>query len=83
MEADQNHVPATEAAARLCERSRLILLPTAVFVETLNGLGKRSGHETALETARDFIVQDHFGKSINCKGWPNSLSFIIEVGFSS
>jgi hypothetical protein len=83
MEADQNHVPATEAAARLCDMSRPIILPTDVFVETVHVLDKRSGHETALKAAGDLIVQDHFGNSINCKGLPNSLSFRIEFGFSS
>jgi hypothetical protein len=29
---------------------------TDVFVETVNVLGKRSGHETALKTAGDLIV---------------------------
>jgi hypothetical protein len=51
MEADQNHVPATEAATRLCDMSQPIILPTDVFVETVNVLDKRSGHEMALKTA--------------------------------
>jgi len=48
---DQNHVPAKEAAARLRDVSRPIILPADIFVETINILGKRSGHETALKTA--------------------------------
>jgi predicted nucleic acid-binding protein len=50
-ETDHNHLPATEAAARLRAVARPIILPAAVFVETVNILGKRSGHETALNAA--------------------------------
>ncbi|HZM23547.1 MAG TPA: PIN domain-containing protein [Anaerolineales bacterium] len=52
---DHNHIPAKEAAARLHEVSRAIILPAAVFVETINVLGKRSGHETALKTATELL----------------------------
>jgi predicted nucleic acid-binding protein len=52
---DHNHVPAKEAAARLREVSRPIILPAAVFVETINVLGKRSGHETALKAATELL----------------------------
>jgi predicted nucleic acid-binding protein len=52
---DQNHVPATEAAARLHDVSRPIILPADIFVETVNVLGKRSGHETALKAAAELL----------------------------
>lgn len=52
---DQNHIPATEAAARLGDVSRPIILPAAIFVETVNVLGKRSGHETALKAAAELL----------------------------
>jgi predicted nucleic acid-binding protein len=52
---DHNHVPATEAAARLNEASRPIILPLDVLVETLNVLGKRSGHKTALKAAGELL----------------------------
>jgi uncharacterized protein len=48
---DHNHKPATEAAAKLRTVARPIILPLDVLVETLNVLGKRSGHETALKAA--------------------------------
>jgi predicted nucleic acid-binding protein len=54
-ETDHNHVPAKEAASRLHEASRPIILPFDVFVETLNVLGKRSGHETALKAADELL----------------------------
>ena len=50
---DHNHIPAKEAAARLREVSRPIILPADIFVETVNVLGKRSGHETALKAAAE------------------------------
>jgi predicted nucleic acid-binding protein len=52
---DHNHIPAKEAAARLREVSRPIILPTDIFVETVNILGKRSGHETALKAAAELL----------------------------
>ena len=52
---DQNHHPAKEAAARLREVSRPIILLAAIFVETVNILGKRSGHETALKAADELL----------------------------
>jgi predicted nucleic acid-binding protein len=48
---DHNHKPATEAALRLREADRPIIVPADVLVETVNILGKRSGHETALKAA--------------------------------
>src|SRR5690348_16359286 len=44
---DQNHKPAAKAAAKLRKTARPILLPFDVLVETVNVLGKKSGHETA------------------------------------
>lgn len=41
---DHNHKPAIEAAARLSGAPRPIILPSDVFVETVNALGKRAGH---------------------------------------
>ena len=52
---DHNHMPAKEAAARLREVSRPIILPADIFVETVNILGKRSGHETALKAAAELL----------------------------
>ena len=52
---DHNHIPAKEAAARLREVSRPIILPADIFVETVNVLGKRSGHETALKSAAELL----------------------------
>jgi predicted nucleic acid-binding protein len=46
---DHNHLPAKEAGARP------IILPAAIFVETVNVLGKRSGHETALKAADELL----------------------------
>jgi predicted nucleic acid-binding protein len=34
---------------------RLIIVPTAVLVETVNVLGKKSGHRVALETANEIM----------------------------
>ena len=52
---DQNHEPATKAAAELRETSRPIILPFDVYVETVNVLGKKSGHETALHVATELL----------------------------
>src|SRR3712207_4962028 len=52
---DHNHQPAKEAAIQLYEAQRPIILPTEVLVETVNILGKRSGHETALKAASELL----------------------------
>src|SRR5262245_12652065 len=52
---DQNHTPALNAAARLRKASRPIILPADILVETVNVLGKKSGHETALKAAGELL----------------------------
>ena len=52
---DHNHIPAKEAAAQLHQVSRPIILLTDIFVETVNVLGKRSSHETALKAAAELL----------------------------
>jgi predicted nucleic acid-binding protein len=52
---DQNHQPATKAAATLRKTSRPIILPADVLVETVNVLGKKSGHKTALKAAAELL----------------------------
>jgi len=55
VETDQNHLPATQEANRLRKVSRAIILPSDVFVETINILGKRIGHDTALKAAGELL----------------------------
>lgn len=55
---DHNHKPAIEAAVKLRDAERPIILPSDVFVETINILGKRSGHETALKAADMLLRSD-------------------------
>jgi len=52
---DQNHAPARKAAAKLHKASQPIILPSDVLVETVNILGKKSGHETALKAAGQLL----------------------------
>ena len=52
---DQNHKPAAKAAAKLRKASRPIILPLDVLVETVNVLGKKSGHETARKVAAELL----------------------------
>jgi len=52
---DQNHGPATQEAATLRKAQRPIVLPADVLIETVNILGKKSGHETALKAADQLL----------------------------
>jgi predicted nucleic acid-binding protein len=45
---DQNHEVAVEAAKRLSNERKDILIPAAVLVEFLNILGRKAGHSAAL-----------------------------------
>src|SRR3954454_15377427 len=49
---DHNHTAATQVATRLRSARRPLLVPADVFVETMNTLGKRSGHTVALAFAQ-------------------------------
>jgi predicted nucleic acid-binding protein len=58
---DHNHTIAVQAATKLQQTSRAIILPQDVFVETINLLGKRSGRETALKAAGQLLrPHSHF-----------------------
>lgn len=48
---DQNHQVAVDAAKRLRNEPKDILIPSAVFVEFLNVLGRKAGHRVALAAA--------------------------------
>jgi predicted nucleic acid-binding protein len=50
---DQNHRVAVEAAKKLANESKDILIPSAVFVEFLNVLGRKAGHSVALAAASE------------------------------
>jgi predicted nucleic acid-binding protein len=50
---DHNHHVAVEAAKRLQNESKDILIPSAVFVEFLNVLGRKAGHQVALAAAAE------------------------------
>lgn len=49
---DHNHRPAVHAAATLARANTPIIVPWDVFSETMNLLGKRVSHATALAVAR-------------------------------
>jgi len=55
-ETDHNHVPAKDAATKLRKANRPIILASDVLVETINILGKRSSHQTAIKAA-DALLQ--------------------------
>lgn len=48
---DHNHDMALKASERLSNSHKDILIPAAVFVEFLNTLGRKAGHDVALAAA--------------------------------
>ena len=50
---DQHHQVAVEAAKKLRNEPKDILIPSAVFVEFLNVLGRKAGHSVALAAASE------------------------------
>ena len=50
---DRNHEEAIKAAKQLTNDQKSILIPAAVFVEFLNILGRKAGHEAALAAASE------------------------------
>ena len=80
---DHNHHVAVEAARRLSNESRDILIPAAVFVEFLNVLGRKAGHKVALAAAAEltppFLILSEPHDSANAlkkfAKLPESVSF--------
>ena len=52
---DHNHEMAVKAAKRLQNDHKDILIPAAVFVEFLNILGRKVGHDAALVVVSELI----------------------------
>ena len=50
---DSSHGEALNAAKRLKNDQKTILIPAAVFIEFLNVLGRKAGHETAIAAASE------------------------------
>jgi predicted nucleic acid-binding protein len=50
---DRNHTEAINAAKQLTNDKKTILIPAAVYVEFLNVLGRKVGHEVALAAAAE------------------------------
>jgi predicted nucleic acid-binding protein len=61
---DTNHRSAVAAATELAGKHSLVVIPSEIFAETINILGKKFGHARALQTAQtlldssDFLVID-------------------------
>jgi predicted nucleic acid-binding protein len=55
---DSNHAAARLASERLRKSHALILAPGDILTETLNILGKKSGHSVALKTAEELLGSD-------------------------
>ena len=86
VDTDHNHSRAMEEATLLSTEQRTILVPTNVLVETLNVLGKKSGHDTALRVLHElllpggqFLLTDstpfHQAASAKFKAQPAAVSF--------
>ena len=65
---DRNHTEAINAAKRLQNDQKTILIPAAVYVEFLNVLGRKAGHEAALAAASELtppfrVLRGAFGDS--------------------
>jgi predicted nucleic acid-binding protein len=50
---DRNHTEAINAAKRLQNEQRDILIPAAVLVEFLNVMGRKAGHDVALAAVQE------------------------------
>lgn len=66
---DQNHTVAMNAAKQLQGANKDILIPAAVFVEFLNVLGRKAGHDTACaavsELTPPFLVLSDLDNLLN------------------
>jgi predicted nucleic acid-binding protein len=64
IDTDANHQRAIATATQLAKNASMIIIPSEIFAETINILGKKFGHASALHTAQtllkspDFLVID-------------------------
>jgi predicted nucleic acid-binding protein len=80
---DQNHQVAVEAAEKLRNEAKDILIPSAIFVEFLNILGRKASHSAALAAASEltspFLIlsepQDNTHALKKFAKLPESVSF--------
>lgn len=59
-ETDRNHAQAEALANQYVESQGSILVPSDVFSETLNVLGKKAGHQTAIKTGQTILQSEAF-----------------------
>ena len=52
---DSNHSPALRFSNRLVKEDRQIIIPTEIFSETVNVLGRRGNHQMAYGTASQIL----------------------------
>lgn len=57
---DRNHTQAEALANQYVESQGSVLVPSDVFSETLNVLGKKAGHETAIKTGQTILQSETF-----------------------
>jgi len=55
---DTNHVRAIDEAQKLDTVNRPIVVPSEALAETINILGKKFGHDLAIEAAQSFLHPD-------------------------
>jgi predicted nucleic acid-binding protein len=55
---DTNHAQAVEEAQKLEDVNRPIIVPSEALAETINILGKKFGHDLAVEAAQSFLHPD-------------------------
>lgn len=59
-ETDRNHTQAKALANQYVKSQGSILVPSDVFSETLNILGKKAGHATAIKTGQTILQSETF-----------------------
>jgi len=57
---DSNHSRALAASDHLVAAKRALIIPGEVFTETVNTLGKKTGHETAASVGQRLITSGEF-----------------------
>lgn len=59
-ETDHNHVKALKIAEQLTQTFGSIIIPTEIFAETLNIIGKKISHKTAIRVGEEILSSKTF-----------------------
>jgi predicted nucleic acid-binding protein len=77
---DSNHAAAVAGASHLVDDNRLVLIPAEIFAETINIVGKKFGHQTAVRVGHSLLDSAAFLIAVPAEATRlNALELLLTV----